>query len=146
MPDSNYGNRMNRPEKLSEHRSFIRLNGGAALQNLVNLFSINRGWMLNLSWLLSINIICELIKFVYFSRCSTAECEKRSLKEIDYLHLSHTHIRTLGYIQSCRHIRVCILSNNYLTRFNALANCPELVRLDLHSNQVSEFSILHVGL
>lgn len=71
-------------------------------------------------------------------RCSTAENERRSLREIDYLHLSHMHIRTLGYIQSCRHLKVCILSNNYLTRFHALANCRELVRLDLHSNQITK--------
>uniref|UniRef100_H2YJZ8 Leucine-rich repeat and IQ domain-containing protein 3 n=1 Tax=Ciona savignyi TaxID=51511 RepID=H2YJZ8_CIOSA len=69
-------------------------------------------------------------------RCQTAG--KPSLKDIEYIHLSHFHIRTLGHIQSCRHLRVCILNNNYLTRFSALENCPYLVRLDLHSNQITK--------
>jgi len=65
------------------------------------------------------------------------EPKKKHLKDIDVLDLSHVHIRTLGHIQSCRHLKICILHNNYLTRFIALANCPGLVRLDLHSNQVN---------
>ncbi|XP_039270532.2 uncharacterized protein LOC120345171 [Styela clava] len=71
-------------------------------------------------------------------RCKTTDKETRSLREIEYLQLSFMHIRTLGHIQSCRHLRVCILNNNYLTRFSALANCPELIRLDLHSNQITK--------
>nr|XP_002130149.1 uncharacterized protein LOC100176074 isoform X1 [Ciona intestinalis] len=71
-------------------------------------------------------------------RCQTAKTPNQSLRDIEYIHLSHFHIRTLGHIQSCRHLRVCILNNNYLTRFNALENCPHLVRLDLHSNQITK--------
>ncbi|XP_076823082.1 uncharacterized protein LOC143469311 [Clavelina lepadiformis] len=71
-------------------------------------------------------------------RCSTADQETQSLHKIEYLHLAHFHVRTLGYIQSCRHLKVCILHNNYLTRFSALENCPHLIRLDLHSNQITK--------
>nr|CAB3260801.1 uncharacterized protein LOC100176074 [Phallusia mammillata] len=71
-------------------------------------------------------------------RCKTSNQQTRSLKEIEYIHLTNFHVRSLGHIQSCRHLRVCILHNNYLTRFNALENCPCLIRLDLHSNQITK--------
>ena len=69
-------------------------------------------------------------------RCQNEEKEIPSLKEIRFIHLTDYRIRTLGHIQSCRYLTICILHNNYLTRFSALENCPHLKWLDLHSNQV----------
>lgn len=83
-----------------------------------------------------VRLITGIIIYIFLpNRCWSPD-KKRSLKEIHYIHLSFAHIRTLGHIQACKRLKICILHNNYLSRFSALSNCPELIRLDLHSNQV----------
>ena len=55
---------------------------------------------------------------------------------IFHMRLVNAHMRTIGDIGLCQNLRICILNNNYITRFDALVTCTQLVKLDLHSNQV----------
>ena len=59
------------------------------------------------------------------------------LAHVALLRMSGMKLMDLGEVGACSRLRVCIMPGNYLTRFDILANCPELVKLDLHSNQVS---------
>ena len=63
--------------------------------------------------------------------------KNRDLNQVFLIKLTHSHVRGLGDIGMCNNLTICILSNNYLTRFDALQNCVNLMKLDLHSNQVS---------
>lgn len=63
----------------------------------------------------------------------------RSAKELYQLHLIKlvgVHLRKIGEICLCNNLRILILNNNFLTRIDDLQTCRQLVKLDLHSNQV----------
>ena len=64
------------------------------------------------------------------------EEDELDLSNVFLVRLPSAHLRTVGEIGLCRHIRICILSNNFIIRFDALDACQQLVRLDLHNNQV----------
>ena len=58
------------------------------------------------------------------------------LSNVYMVRLPNAHLRTVGEIGQCQHIRICILNNNFILRFEALDTCRQLVKLDLHGNQV----------
>ena len=68
---------------------------------------------------------------------SRATAEEICLANVLVLRMSCSRLRGIGEISQCYSLRVCILNNNYIRRFDALVSCSQLVRLDLHSNQVS---------
>jgi len=62
--------------------------------------------------------------------------QTKDVMEVQLIRLSRSHLRTVGDIGLCRNLTICILDNNYMTRFDALVACEFLLKLDLHSNQV----------
>lgn len=66
--------------------------------------------------------------------------EKCDLEDVSYLNMSRIHLHTVKSIDLCVRLKICVLHSNYLTSFDALATCRELVLLDLHSNQVRRSS------
>lgn len=67
----------------------------------------------------------------------TSEGQKgRSLQDIVMVKLSRLLLKNLDQIGSCRSLRICILSDNFLTRIEAVMECTRLVKLDLKGNQV----------
>ncbi|KAL5011315.1 hypothetical protein ScPMuIL_009866 [Solemya velum] len=51
--------------------------------------------------------------------------------------LPGAHMRDIGAIGACTNLQICILSNNFLTKIDGLASCQQLVKLDLHGNQLT---------
>ncbi|KAL4218950.1 leucine-rich repeat and IQ domain-containing protein 3 [Mactra antiquata] len=65
----------------------------------------------------------------------------RNVKDVSKLllvRLNGVHIRKIGDLNYCVNIRICLLNNNFLTKIDGLASCRQLIKLDLHSNQLSE--------
>ena len=63
--------------------------------------------------------------------------EKCDLGEINYLNMSGICLHTVKTIDLCTRLRICVLHSNYISTFDSLASCRELVYMDLHNNQVS---------
>ena len=63
--------------------------------------------------------------------------EKCHVEEIRYLNMNRIHLHKVKSIDLCTRLKVCVLHSNYISNFEALGNCPELLCLDLHGNQVS---------
>ncbi|XP_006816860.1 leucine-rich repeat and IQ domain-containing protein 3-like, partial [Saccoglossus kowalevskii] len=63
--------------------------------------------------------------------------KSETLRSIQMVRLVGVHLRDIGCIYTCKRLRICILHSNYINKFDALIACPELVKLDLHSNQIS---------
>lgn len=62
--------------------------------------------------------------------------EKCDLADVKYLNMSAIHLHTVRPVDLCSALRICVLSNNYITNFEALGQCRQLLFLDLHDNQV----------
>ena len=73
------------------------------------------------------------------SRNDDREIDKteRKLSRIKLVKLVGVHMRSLGDVGMCSKLRICVLHNNFLSRFDAIGACKYLMKLDLHSNQVS---------
>jgi hypothetical protein len=67
--------------------------------------------------------------------------DDRRLPYIGYLNVSSQQLSNLGALEMCVSLRICILPGNYITEFDALANCLNLWALDLHGNQVYILSV-----
>lgn len=67
------------------------------------------------------------------------ENKEKDLDEIQVVKLTHARLRNVGELGLCHRLSICILSNNYITRFDALVSCVNLIKLDLHSNQITMF-------
>ncbi|XP_064650093.1 uncharacterized protein LOC135501748 [Lineus longissimus] len=67
----------------------------------------------------------------------TEEQGKEDIHYIKYVKLDGVHMRQLGELGMAMRLKICVLSHNFLTRFEALGTCRQLVRLDLHSNQIN---------
>ena len=65
------------------------------------------------------------------------EKKEKDLSQIFLIKLPLSHLKSVGDIGLCSNLTICILSNNYITRFDALIGCLFLMKLDLHSNQVN---------
>ncbi|XP_074661836.1 uncharacterized protein LOC141914513 [Tubulanus polymorphus] len=68
---------------------------------------------------------------------SVRSVDIRDIHYIRYVQLDGVHLRHLGDISVCMRLRICDLSNNYITRFDALGTCRQLIKLDLHGNQIA---------
>lgn len=62
----------------------------------------------------------------------------KDVTKYQLVRLCGVHLRKIGDVMYCANLRVCILSNNFLTKFDGLASCKQLIKLDLHSNQLSD--------
>ncbi|KAL8596772.1 hypothetical protein ACOMHN_053868 [Nucella lapillus] len=62
---------------------------------------------------------------------------KKELTKIFMARLIGLHLRKLGDIPLCSSLQICILANNFLTKIDALCSCQQLVKLDLHGNQLT---------
>lgn len=60
----------------------------------------------------------------------------KELTQIRVVSLCGLHVRELRDIGICANLRVVDLSNNFLAKIEPLINCPHLLKLDLHGNQV----------
>ena len=56
---------------------------------------------------------------------------------INLIKLQQYRLRTVGELSLCRNLTICILSNNFIIKIDGLSSCVNLVKLDLHSNQVN---------
>lgn len=68
-----------------------------------------------------------------------ARHQGRKVKDVSHLllvRLNGVHLRKIGDLNYCINLRICMLSNNFLTKIDGLASCRQLLKLDLHSNQV----------
>jgi hypothetical protein len=63
----------------------------------------------------------------------------RDTNKLFLVKLVGVHLRKIGDISYCLNLRICILNNNFLTKIDSLATCRQLIKLDLHSNQVIFF-------
>ncbi len=64
------------------------------------------------------------------------------LPTVGYLNITAQQLNSLGVLQMCISLRICILPGNYITEFDALASCVNLWALDLHGNQVCIMFVL----
>ncbi|GCB76352.1 hypothetical protein scyTo_0020464, partial [Scyliorhinus torazame] len=64
--------------------------------------------------------------------------KKKKLEEIVAVNLSEQFLKNLGSLPNCSALKICHLARNYITKFDALINCPNLIKLDLHGNHISE--------
>uniref|UniRef100_A0A673UC88 Leucine rich repeats and IQ motif containing 3 n=1 Tax=Suricata suricatta TaxID=37032 RepID=A0A673UC88_SURSU len=60
-------------------------------------------------------------------------------KDFVFVKYSGLHLKSMENLQSCISLRVCILSNNFITNIHPLQSCIKLVKLDLHGNQGSTY-------
>ncbi|XP_041125915.1 leucine-rich repeat and IQ domain-containing protein 3 [Polyodon spathula] len=60
------------------------------------------------------------------------------LQDIIMVKQAGLRLKNLNNIEYCRSLKICILANNYITKIEALSNCHELVKLDLHGNQITQ--------
>ena len=68
--------------------------------------------------------------------------EDRDLPFVGYLNITAQQLSSLGALQMCVSLRICILPGNYITEFDALAGCVNLWALDLHGNQVNRCCVI----
>lgn len=64
--------------------------------------------------------------------------EKCDLNDISYLNMSRICLHTVQTIDWCTRLRICVLHSNYISSFDSLATCRDLVFLDLHNNQITK--------
>lgn len=57
---------------------------------------------------------------------------------VNHIRFSYRHMKTLGDIPVFNRIIILTLDNNYLENIDDLISCRELIKLDIHSNQVSQ--------
>ncbi|XP_037763871.1 leucine-rich repeat and IQ domain-containing protein 3 [Chelonia mydas] len=76
----------------------------------------------------------ENLLFKYGQTTSQAHIKK--LKDLAIVQLNGLYLKNVRHLQYCVLLKVCILSNNYITNIDALECCTHLVKLDLHGNQV----------
>ena len=60
----------------------------------------------------------------------------RDVSQLRLVKLCGVHLRKIGDMNYCINLKICILNNNFLTKIDSLAACRQLVKLDLHGNQV----------
>ena len=63
----------------------------------------------------------------------------KDVTQLKLVRLCGVHLRKIGDLSYCINLRICILNNNFLTKIDGLDSCRQLVKLDLHSNQVQLF-------
>uniref|UniRef100_A0A674ITQ6 Leucine rich repeats and IQ motif containing 3 n=1 Tax=Terrapene triunguis TaxID=2587831 RepID=A0A674ITQ6_9SAUR len=68
---------------------------------------------------------------------TTSQAHVKKLKDLVIVQLNGLYLKNVRHLQYCVLLKVCILSNNYITDIDALECCTHLVKLDLHGNQVN---------
>lgn len=63
--------------------------------------------------------------------------EKCDIQDISYLNMSRICLHSVQTIDLCTRLRICVVHSNYISSFDSLAFCRDLVYLDLHNNQVN---------
>ncbi|KAM4722961.1 leucine-rich repeat and IQ domain-containing protein 3 [Rhinophrynus dorsalis] len=63
-------------------------------------------------------------------------CPAKELSELALLYLNKQLLKEVTIIKYCISLRICILSNNYVTNIGALRRCCHIIKLDLHGNQI----------
>lgn len=61
----------------------------------------------------------------------------KDVSQLRLVKLCGVHLRKIGDMNYCINLKICILNNNFLTKIDGLAACRQLVKLDLHGNQIS---------
>nr|XP_025044132.1 leucine-rich repeat and IQ domain-containing protein 3 [Pelodiscus sinensis] len=67
---------------------------------------------------------------------TTNQTHDKKLKDLVIVQLNGLYLKNVKHVQYCVLLKVCILSNNYITNIDALQCCTHLVKLDLHGNQI----------
>ncbi|GFO39888.1 leucine-rich repeat and iq domain-containing protein 3 [Plakobranchus ocellatus] len=70
-------------------------------------------------------------------RCKEQNPETKNISEFELVRLRGVHLRVLGDIGACTRLTICLLSNNFITKMDSLIACRQLIKLDLHSNQLT---------
>ncbi|XP_063283294.1 leucine-rich repeat and IQ domain-containing protein 3 [Pelobates fuscus] len=60
------------------------------------------------------------------------------VKELVLLYLNQLLLKEVTVLQRCRSLRICNLSNNFITNINSLRACSHLIKLDLSGNQIQK--------
>ncbi|XP_078416752.1 uncharacterized protein LOC144692128 [Cetorhinus maximus] len=63
--------------------------------------------------------------------------KEKKLEKIVVVNLPGHYLKNLGNLSNCSALKICILSRNYITKIDALSSCPNLIKLDLHGNHIS---------
>ncbi|KAM4642176.1 leucine-rich repeat and IQ domain-containing protein 3 [Discoglossus pictus] len=67
---------------------------------------------------------------------SSDNCQTNKLKELVLINANRLLLNEVSIIQRCTSLTVCILSNNFITNIDALQGCCNIIKLDLHGNQI----------
>ncbi|XP_032638017.1 leucine-rich repeat and IQ domain-containing protein 3 [Chelonoidis abingdonii] len=67
---------------------------------------------------------------------TASQAPRKKLKDLVIVQLNGLYLKNVRHLQYCVLLKVCILSNNYITDIDALECCTHLVKLDLHGNQI----------
>ncbi|XP_069498012.1 leucine-rich repeat and IQ domain-containing protein 3 [Ambystoma mexicanum] len=67
---------------------------------------------------------------------SSSNSSVEELQDLVLVQLSKLFLKDVDYLQYCTAIQICILANNYITGISALRACTQLIKLDLHGNQI----------
>ncbi|KAL4830664.1 hypothetical protein H8958_001118 [Nasalis larvatus] len=57
-------------------------------------------------------------------------------KDFVFVKFNGLHLKSMENLQSCISLRVCVVSNNFITDIYPLQSCIKLIKLDLHGNQI----------
>nr|XP_015210638.1 PREDICTED: leucine-rich repeat and IQ domain-containing protein 3 [Lepisosteus oculatus] len=60
------------------------------------------------------------------------------LPDVAMVNLGGLRLKDLNSLDCCTSLKICIVSNNYITNIDALIHCTSLVLLDLHGNQITQ--------
>lgn len=70
-------------------------------------------------------------------RCKLQNSQSKDITDFQLVRLRGLHLRVLGDIGACTRLSICLLSNNFITKIDSLIACRQLIKLDLHSNQLT---------
>ncbi|CAL1544608.1 unnamed protein product [Lymnaea stagnalis] len=76
-------------------------------------------------------------KEALFAHCENQNPQRKDIDTFKLVCLTGVHLRSLGDVGVCSNLTICLLANNFIAKFDSLRNCRQLIKLDLHSNQVS---------
>ncbi|KAF6039775.1 LRRIQ3 [Bugula neritina] len=61
----------------------------------------------------------------------------RQAWQVHHIRYTYRHMKILGDISVFSRIVILILDHNYLESIDDLVSCKQLIKLDIHSNQIS---------
>ncbi|GFS23191.1 leucine-rich repeat and IQ domain-containing protein 3 [Elysia marginata] len=70
-------------------------------------------------------------------RCKEQNPNSKDITDFQLIRLRGVHLRVLGDIGACTNLTICLLSNNFITKIDSLIACRQMIKLDLHSNQLT---------